>query len=198
MQVCLFTGLSRYPVSQLQLNDPSVFVQSPSHGDLSHSLMSETNQNRDTIRLIITGLGIYNKANLRDLIAATGLVILLKLDLNHRFFSHVTLKFDWWPRKNYRAPLLHYIKLCASSQTPRWIRTAVAVRKRSIRVKIGDFLPRVTLKFKGWPWKTIGILFYVTLSFVHYFKVIGEFKLKLQSGNTQFGPKSAIFCPVWP
>ena len=28
-----------------------------------------------------------NKANLRDLIAATGLVILLKLDSNHRFFS---------------------------------------------------------------------------------------------------------------
>ena len=29
---------------------------------------------------------IYNKVNLRDLIAATGLVILLKLDLNRRFF----------------------------------------------------------------------------------------------------------------
>ena len=28
-----------------------------------------------------------NKANLRDLIAATGLVILLKFDPNHRFFS---------------------------------------------------------------------------------------------------------------
>ena len=28
-----------------------------------------------------------NKANLRDLIAATGLVILLKLDSNSRFFS---------------------------------------------------------------------------------------------------------------
>ena len=65
--------------------------------------------------------------------------------------------------KNYRAPLLHYIKLCASSQTPRWIRTAVAVRKRSIRVKIGDFLPRMTLKFNGWAWKTIRILFYITL-----------------------------------
>ena len=95
--------------------------------------------------------------------------------------------------KNYRAPPLHYIKLCALSQTPRWIQTAVAVRKRSGRVKIGDFLPRVTLKFNGWPWKTIGILFYLTLSFVHHFKAIGEFKLKLQSGNAQFGSKSAIF-----
>ena len=32
----------------------------------------------------------YNKANLRDLIAATGLVILLKLDSNRRFFSRET------------------------------------------------------------------------------------------------------------
>ena len=31
-----------------------------------------------------------NKANLRDLIAATGLVILLKLDSNRRFFSRET------------------------------------------------------------------------------------------------------------
>ena len=33
---------------------------------------------------------IHNKANLRDLIAATGLVILLKLDSNCRFFSRET------------------------------------------------------------------------------------------------------------
>ena len=82
--------------------------------------------------------------------------------------------------KNYRAPLLHYIKLCASYQTPRWIRTAVAVRKRSIRGKIGNFLHCVTLKFDGWPWKTIRILFYVSLGFVHHFKAIRELKQKLQ------------------
>ena len=40
-----------------------------------------------------------NKANLRDLIAATGLVILLKLDWNGQFFASVTLRFDGWPRK---------------------------------------------------------------------------------------------------
>ena len=70
-----------------------------------------------------------NKANLRDLIAATGLVILLKLDSNRRFSARVTLKFD------------------------------------------------------GWPQKTIGHLFYATSSFVHHFVAIGEFKLELQSGN---------------
>ena len=66
-----------------------------------------------------------NKANLRDLIAATSLVILLKFDPNHHFSACVTLKFD------------------------------------------------------GWPWKTIGHLFYVASSFVHHYTAISEFKLEL-------------------
>ena len=40
-----------------------------------------------------------NKVNLRDLIAATGLVILLELDLNHWFSAHATLKFDEWTKR---------------------------------------------------------------------------------------------------
>ena len=36
-------------------------------------------------------------------------------------------------------------------------------------------------------------LFYTTLSFVHHFKAMGEFKLELQSGNAQFWSKSAFF-----
>ena len=182
----------------------------------------------------------------------TSLVILLKLDWNRQFFSSCDLQIWWMTSKNYRAPLLHYIKLCASSQTPRWIKTrvtvrklsipvqicnffapcdlqirwmtlknnrapllcyiklcapfqshqwiqtGVAVRKRSIRVKIGDFLFRVTLKFDGWPWKTIGHPFYVASSFVHHFIAIGEMKLKLQSGNAQFRSKLVIFGLVWP
>ena len=148
--------------------------------------------------------------------------------------------------ENNRTPLLHYIKLCASFQSHRWIQTGVTVWKRSIRVKIGDFLSRLTLKLDGWPyktighlfcvassfvyhyiaisdsiysyspeapnlcqnrcflslgtlqfdrwpWKTIGHLFYPTLSFVHHFIAIGEFKLELQSGNIQFGSKSMFF-----
>ena len=45
-------------------------------------------------------ISYFNKANLRDLIAATGLVILLKLDLNRRFFSPCDLEI-WWmtPKK---------------------------------------------------------------------------------------------------
>ena len=49
--------------------------------------------------------------------------------------------------KNYRAPLLHYIKLSVSFQTPRWIQTEVTVWKPSIRVKICDFFVQCGLKF---------------------------------------------------
>ena len=79
------------------------------------------------------------------------------------------------------------------------------IPKRPIWVKISDVLSRVTLKFDGWPWKTIGHLFYATSSSMHHFIAIGEFKLELQSGNVQFGSKSMIFfrCvtlqfDVWP
>ena len=113
------------------------------------------------------------------------------------FFAPCDLEMPWMTLKNNRDPLLCYIKLCASFQSHRWIQTKVTVRKRSIRAKMGDFLSRVTFKFDGWPWKTIGHL-YVTSSFMHHFITIGEFKLKSQSGNAQFGSKSTIFCPVWP
>ena len=56
-----------------------------------------------------------------------------------------------------------------------------------------------------WPWnlmddleKTTGHLFYTMSSFVHHFKSICEFILKLKSGNAQFGSKLVIFCPVRP
>ena len=72
------------------------------------------------------------------------------------------------------------------------------VRKRPIWVKIGDVLSRVTLKFDGWPWKTIGHLSFAVSSFVQHFIAIGVFKLELLSGNAQFGSNSTIFRPVWP
>ena len=70
-----------------------------------------------------------NKANLKDLIAATCLVILLKLDSNRPFFSPCDLEI-WWMTQ-----------------------------------------------------KPIGHLFYATLSFLHHFVAIGEFKMELQSRN---------------
>ena len=74
----------------------------------------------------------------------------------------------------------------------------LVVRTRPIWVKIGDVLCRVTLKFDGWPWKTIGHLPFAFSSFVQHFIAIGEFKLELQSGNAKFGSNSTIFRAVWP
>ena len=144
------------------------------------------------------GTLVQNKANLRDLIAATGLVILLKLDLNRWFFSLCDLEIWWMTKKNNRAPLLCYFTLFASFHSHWWIQSRVTVRNRLIWVKINAFLSRETLKFDGWPSKTIGRLFYATSSFVHHFIAIGEFKLELESGNAQSGSNATLFRAVWP
>ena len=103
------------------------------------------------------------------------------------FLSRVTLKFDLRTLKSNRAPLLYYIKLCASFQSHELIQSGVSVRKRSIQVKICNFLSCATLKFNGWPWKTTGHLSHAASSFVHHFIAVGEFEIELQSGNAQFG-----------
>ena len=152
----------------------------------------------------------------------------LKLDSNCRFFGLCDLAIWWMDTKNNRALPLYYVKLCATYQIHQWIQTGVTVRKRSIRVKIGDFWSRVTLKFDEWVnsnlsyspetlnsgwnlqffvpcdleiwWMTLKnnrAAFLCGSSFVHLFIGFGEFKLELQSGNTQFESKSTIFCPVW-
>ena len=175
---------------------------------------------------------IYNKANLRDLVAATGLVIsnwiqivdfppmwplylmddlkkkqqqgtcslprqtlwiisnptmnlnwsyspdTLNSGRNWWYFVLCDLEIWWMTLKNNRAPLLYYIKLCASFQIHRWIQTGVTVRKRSMRVKIGIFLSRVTWKVDGWPCKTIWHLSYAASSFGHHFIAIGGVKVE--------------------
>ena len=143
---------------------------------------------------------LSNKTNLRDLIAATGLVISLKLDSNRRFFfSRVTLNFDEWPRKiighlfYITSSFVHHLKPIGEFKLELLSGNTQFGPKSAI-----FFLSCVTLKFDGWPWKTIGHRFYVATSFVHHFIAIGEFKQKLQSGNTKFWSNSAIFCPVWP
>ena len=95
--------------------------------------------------------------------------------------------------KNNRAPVVFYFKLCASFRNHWCIEAWVTVRKRPIWVKFDDFFSRVTLKFDGWPWKTIGHLFLATSSYMHHFIIICEFKLELQSGNGLVG-----LWPLWP
>ena len=88
-----------------------------------------------------------NKANLRDLIAATGLVILLKLDSNRRFFSPCDLEIRWMTLKNNRSPLLSNIKLYASFHHHMWIQTGVTVP-----IRLSWVMTSVTLTFDLWPW----------------------------------------------
>ena len=108
------------------------------------------------------------------------------------FFVLCDLEIWWMTMKNNRVPLPYYVKHWLYSISKPWVNWNWSYSpKRSISVKISEFLSRVTLKFDWWP--SIGYLFYRTSSFVHHFKAIGEFKLELQSGNTQFASKSAIF-----
>ena len=120
------------------------------------------------------------------------------LGQNRWCFVPCDLEIWWMTLENNRASLLCCFKLCATFHSHRWIQTGVTVRKRPIWVKFDDFQSYVTLKFNGWPWKTIGHLFNATSSFVHHFVAIGDSKLELQSGNAQFGSKSTIFRAVWP
>ena len=101
--------------------------------------------------------------------------------------------------KNNRTPLLCCFKLCASFQIHWWIQTVVTVRKRSIQVKIGNFLSRVTLKFDRWPWKTIGHLFYATSSFVHHFRATSKLQLSysLETLNSGHNRWSFVPCDLW-
>ena len=110
--------------------------------------------------------------------------------------SRVTLKFDRWPWKTtghlfYATSsfLQHFVAIGDSN----WSYSSDTPNLGQIR----RFLECATLKFDGWPWKTMGHLVYFTSSFVHHFVPIGEFKLELQYGNAHFGSKSTIFLAVW-
>ena len=74
-----------------------------------------------------------------------GLVIVLKLDSNHQFFSPCDLEIWWMTPKNNNAPLLCYFNLFASFRSHWWIQTGVTVWKRPIWVQIDDF-------WAVWPW----------------------------------------------
>ena len=110
--------------------------------------------------------------------------IWVKID---NFFSRVTLQFDVWPWKTIGHLFYATSSFVHHFVANRWFQTWVTVRKRLIWVKIRDVLYRVTLKFDGWPWKTIGHLSFAVSSFVQHFIAIGEFKLELQSGNAHLG-----------
>ena len=77
------------------------------------------------------------------------------------FMSHVTLKFDGWPRNT-----IGHLFYVNSSFVHHFV--AVGEFKLELQSKNGQFGSKVvffvpvTLKFDRWPWKTIGQLFYAT------------------------------------
>ena len=116
----------------------------------------------------------------------------IRVKIGHSI-SRVTLKSDGWPREAigylfYATPSFVHL-FVAIGRGHQSTRKRVTVQKCSIPVKIGKFLSYVILKFDGWPWKTIGNLFYAILSLVHHFVALWKFKLELQSRNSQIGAK---------
>ena len=85
--------------------------------------------------------------------------------------------------KNNRAPLIYFVKRCTSLQSHWWIQIRVTVRNHLIQVRIGNILWRVTLKFDGWPWKTIGHLSYTTSNFVHHYIMICDWSYRSETVN---------------
>ena len=139
-----------------------------------------------------------NKTNLRDLIAATCLVIFLKLDSNYRIIGPCDLEIWWMTSKNNKAPLIYYTKLCAPFQINWWSQTGVKVWKRSMHVKIGNFcvpydleIWLITLKNNRAPF-----LYYIKLCAVfqsHWYIEIG-----VTVPKRSIRVKIGIFCPAWP
>ena len=117
---------------------------------------------------------------------------------NRRFFVPCDLEIWRITLKSNKVPPLFYFRPCLLFHSHQWNKAGVTAQKPLIGVKIGYFMANVTLKFDGWPWKTIGHHFYAISSLVHHFVAINEFKLDLQSGNMQFGWKSSFICHVIP
>ena len=90
---------------------------------------------------------------------------------NRQVFVPCDLEIWGMTLKNNRAPLLCCFKLCASFHSHWWIYTRVTVRKRSIRVKIGNFVP-CDLEIWGMTLKNNTHLSYAVTSFVHHFVAI--------------------------
>ena len=106
---------------------------------------------------------------------------MFSLDQNNQFYWLCDIEIWWITVKNNRAPLLSPLQLCALFPSHLWIQTEVTVQKCSVWVKIVNFSAYVTLEFEGWPWKTIGHLFYTSSSLVHVFVAICEFKLQIRA-----------------
>ena len=107
-----------------------------------------------------------NQANLRDLIAVTGLVTL---------FGLCDLEIGAMALKNHSF-VCHFIAISAFNLD-------LQSENAKIGSKLTFFLSPMTTKLDRWHWKTKGHLSYVSSTFMHHLVVISEFTFELQSGN---------------
>ena len=106
------------------------------------------------------------------------------------FVISVTLTFDLWPWPFAWTLLLSLVITPEDFMMIRWWEHS----QKGVTDGQTDGQTENTICRAAWSQlKAIGHLFYATSSFMHNFVAIGEFKLKLQSGNAQFGSNSTIF-----
>ena len=124
-----------------------------------------------------------NKANLRDLIVATSLVILLKLGSMVDFSTRVTLKFAEWPWKIIGRLFYTTLNFVHHFKAISDLKLELQSGNAQFESKVAIFCPLWLWNFKDELEKQQGT-FSVLL---HYFIAISEFKLKLQSGPLNLG-----------
>ena len=127
---------------------------------------------------------------------------LTQIGFKSSIFNLCDLKFDGWPRKAIGQlfyTMSNFVHQFNPSVNSKWSYSPE-------RLNSGQnwrYFFCISCDLEIW-WMTVKnnrepLLYYV--KFVHHFNAIGEFKLELQSGNAQFGSKSAIFFPfdleVW-
>ena len=114
-----------------------------------------------------------------------------KFGSNLTILSHSTLNFDGWPWKTtghlfYATSsfVRHFIVICE-----------IKLELQSANADIGSGQNRFycpVWPWNGWPWNTVGHLFYATASFAHHLVAMYEFKLELQFGNSQIGTRFVL------
>ena len=104
----------------------------------------------------------------------------------------VPLRFDGWPW----ITIGHFFYASSS-----FVHHFIAIDELMLELQSGNTLfgSKSTFVIAAWPWnltdyleKTTGHLCNATSNIAYHFVAIGEFTLKLQSGNAQFGSKSTI------
>ena len=101
-------------------------------------------------------------------------------------FSCVTLKFYGWTSKT-----IGHLFYATSSFVQHFVAIGeFKLELQSWKAQSGPkstiFWGRVTLKFDGWPWKTIGHLFYATSSFMHHFIPNSNFWVTVRKFSIRF------------